>query len=80
MIDNAWTVGWERLKKDDVKPTRYVAAKRLKRKRMVSRAISKVGSKNEQQNMLVIKPEIEIAMPKWTEHAVNMFPEFYLLN
>ena len=78
MVDNIWTVGNERLLKDDAKETRAAAAWRIDRKRKVTRVRSKIDSETSNgAAMDEIKEEKCVGNMPWKRFAMKDFPEFY---
>ena len=45
MLDDVWSIGWERLERDDVRETHQLAEKRIKRKRIVTEPVIELSTK-----------------------------------
>ena len=79
MLDNVLEIGKQRLISDNVKETRLANRKRIQRKRMVNRAVSKVDdAANERVGQF--KGDLEIDLSIWMKLAMINFPDFHPRN
>ena len=78
MIEDTWKVGGERLINDNVKKSRNDTFVRAEEKCKTSQAIvNKVN--NKKASTSVLKEEMNIEMPTWTQHMMKLFPGLYQL-
>ena len=78
MLDDAWSIGCERLEGDNVHKTRQLAAKRIKRKTMVTQAIARVEHKETSaDDNDGMEENRDVKMAPWKKYAMTIFPELY---
>ena len=78
MLHNIWSIGKERLDKDNVKGQRAALGRRVNRKRQLARALSNVDSGPDGAPAVSeMKDEVSVPEQLWDTSSHTHYPEFY---
>ena len=78
MLHNIWSIGKERLDKDNMKGQRAALGRRVNRKRQLARALSNVDSGPDGAPAVSeMKDEVSVPEQLWDTSSHTHYPEFY---